>query len=289
MVRTARTGAPALAALALLVTSCSTVASTASAAGADLDRAVEPSVPTDVSGVSGGGAAGTGTAGPSGEQREGSPVESSTVESSTVESSPRFLVATAASATVEVFAAPEDGGGRRAVRTLDNPLPSGAPLTFLVHEQRGDWLQVELPVRPNGSRGWVRSNDVAVAEHGFRVEVYLADHELVVYDGDEVLVHEPVALGRQPTPTPGGTFYLLELLQSDDPDGPYGPYAYGLSGFSEQLDSFGGGDGRLGLHGTNEPELLGGDASAGCIRVANETIEQIARLLPLGTPVTILP
>jgi lipoprotein-anchoring transpeptidase ErfK/SrfK len=135
----------------------------------------------------------------------------------------------------------------------------------------------------------VRETDVTVEADDWRVEVHLAEHRLTVYDGAEVWMSEPIAVGRQPTPTPGGTFYLLELLQPADPEGDYGPYAYGLSGFSDDLTSFNGGDGRLGLHGTNDPASLGSDVSHGCIRLANEAITQLARALPLGTPVVVLP
>ena len=144
-------------------------------------------------------------------------------------------------------------------------------------------------MRPNGSRAWVREADVTVEADDWRVEVHLADHQLTVYHGPEIWMAEPIAIGREPTPTPGGTFYLVELLAPPDPDGDYGPYAFGLSGFSDDLTSFNGGDGRLGLHGTNDPRSLGLDVSHGCIRVSNEAITQLARALPLGTPVVITP
>ena len=72
-----------------------------------------------------------------------------------------------------------------------------------------------------------------------------------------------------------------------DGNGPYGTHAYGLSGFSETLDSFNGGDGVIGIHGTNDPGSLGTDVSHGCIRVANDVIDEMATFLPLGTPVEI--
>ena len=53
------------------------------------------------------------------------------------------------------------------------------------------------------------------------------------------------------------------------------------------LDEFNGGDGVIGIHGTNEPEAIGSDVSHGCIRVDNDTITQMAGMLPLGTPVHI--
>ena len=101
------------------------------------------------------------------------------------------------------------------------------------------------------------------------------------------MIDTTVAIGTGETPTPIGAFYLTELLRPPDPDGPYGPFAYGLSGFSESLDSFNGGPGIIGIHGTNAPELLGRDVSHGCVRVGNNVISEMATFLPLGTPVLI--
>lgn len=98
----------------------------------------------------------------------------------------------------------------------------------------------------------------------------------------------PAGIGTSDTPTPGGTFYLKELLAPTNPDGAYGPYAYGLSGFSTTLQSFAGGEAVIGLHGTNSPSSIGHDVSFGCIRMRNADITALARLLPLGTPVRIL-
>ena len=55
------------------------------------------------------------------------------------------------------------------------------------------------------------------------------------------------------------------------------------------LQSFGGGPGQIGIHGTNEPGALGTDVSHGCVRISNASITKLARLLPLGTPVQIRP
>jgi lipoprotein-anchoring transpeptidase ErfK/SrfK len=96
-----------------------------------------------------------------------------------------------------------------------------------------------------------------------------------------------VAIGNGDTPTPIGEFYLIELLRPSNPDGAYGPFAYGLSGYSETLESFNGGDGVIGIHGTNRADQLGQDVSHGCIRVANPTITEMTQFLPLGTPVII--
>ena len=194
------------------------------------------------------------------------------------------LVAQATGAQVDVFAEPAEG---EPTATIDNPNENGAPLVFLVEQDQGDWLQVLLPIRPNGSTGWIRAADVTVASNPFTIDIALAEHRLVVRNGDEVVVDTAIGVGTASTPTPGGKYYVKELLQPPDPNGAYGPYAYGLSGYSNVLDEFNGGDGVIGIHGTNEPEAIGTDVSHGCIRVDNDTITQMAGLLPLGTPVHI--
>ena len=54
------------------------------------------------------------------------------------------------------------------------------------------------------------------------------------------------------------------------------------------LKDFAGGDGVIGLHGTNDPSSVGKDVSHGCIRLRNQDILQLVKILPLGTPVRIL-
>ena len=178
---------------------------------------------------------------------------------------------------------------------LPNPQPSGAPLVLLVTVRQPGWLQVLLPVRPNGSTGWIRDDQVTLATHDFRIIVELGAHRLTAYQGTEVLLSTPIAVGTSAAPTPGGLYYTKELFEpldrfgNYDPLGPYGPYAYGLSGFSEVLFEFAGGDGQFGIHGTNDPSLLGQDVSHGCIRMSNEAITFLAQTLPLGVPVEIRP
>jgi len=183
--------------------------------------------------------------------------------------------------------------GLSVLRTLGNPQPSGAPLVFVVVDQQDDWLRVLLPTRPNGSTGWVRRQDVTLSSHTFSIVVELAAHRITVFSGADPFLSEPVALGTTDTPTPGGLYYTKELIRPVDSrgrlysSGPYGPYAYGLSGFSDVLADFAGGDGVIGIHGTNDPSVLGQDVSHGCIRMSNAGITRLAGILPLGVPVEI--
>ena len=170
---------------------------------------------------------------------------------------------------------------------LSNPTKLGAPRVLLVARDEGEWLQVLLPLRPNDSLGWIRRDDVDVSSVGYRVEIDRAAHRIHVFNGDAVIVDDPVAVGKASTPTPYGQFFTVELLQPPNPRGAYGPYAFTLSGYSDVYQTFGSGDGSVGLHGTDEPSSIGRDASHGCVRLHNETISYLASILPIGTPVFI--
>jgi lipoprotein-anchoring transpeptidase ErfK/SrfK len=192
---------------------------------------------------------------------------------------------------IAVFAAPGDAEAEHILAAeAAVTVPDQTPVVFLVKDQLGPegWLEVWLPVRPNGSSGWVRTEDVAITEHSYRIEVSLGDRELRVFDGGEVVLEHPVGVGRRDRPTPGGVYYIKELLQPPEPDGVYGSYAYGLSGFSNVLETFAGGEAVIGIHGTNDPGSVGREVSSGCIRLPNEVIEEMVTYLPLGTPVEIL-
>ena len=183
-------------------------------------------------------------------------------------------------------AAPDFASERVAV--FHSPDERGTGVVFQVVGPVVDgWVEVRLPIRPNGTTGWIRTHEVAFTTNPYRIEVDVTGFELTITRGDEVVLTTPVGIGTGETPTPRGEFFLTELLRPSDPTGIYGPYAYGLSGFSDTLTSFNGGEGVIGIHGTNQPELLGTNASHGCIRVENTVIEHLVTFLPLGTPVTI--
>jgi lipoprotein-anchoring transpeptidase ErfK/SrfK len=171
--------------------------------------------------------------------------------------------------------------------TLANPNAEGAPLALLVQRYQPNWLKVSLPVRPNGTTGWIRTKDVRLMTTSFAVAVDKTRHQLTVFrDGKPAGIY-PVGIGTGTTPTPVGHFYLAELLKPADPAGPWGPYAFGLSGFSDVITNFDGGNGIIGLHGTNQPDRVGTDVSMGCIRLRNADITALADLLPVGTPISI--
>lgn len=180
-------------------------------------------------------------------------------------------------------------GASRPYRRLGERRLEGhrVPLVFLVSVRRAGWARVELPIRPNLSFAWVRARDVSYASNPYRVRVELRTHRLLVWNGKKQIVRRPVGVGRSLSPTPTGRYYVTELLKPPNPGGFYGPYAFGLSAHSPVYTTFAGGDGQVGIHGTNEPSALGTNVSHGCIRIDNATITRLAHLLPLGTPVVI--
>ena len=195
-----------------------------------------------------------------------------------------YVVAEVQGPSIAVHPVPDAG---TAATRLSNPNQTGAPLVFLAVKASGDWLQVLLPVRPNASRGWIRTSDVVLKRVPYRIQVDLGDRQLSVWHEHELLLQEPVGVGKSVNATPTGLYYLTELLQPPNPNGAYGPFAFGTSAFSEVLTDFAGGPGVIGIHGTNDPSSIGKDVSHGCIRLSNAAITRLAGLLPLGTPVSI--
>jgi lipoprotein-anchoring transpeptidase ErfK/SrfK len=185
---------------------------------------------------------------------------------------------------IRVYASPKAKRPTLVLRKRDH---RGTPRTFLVKDVRKKWVRVYLPTRPNGSQGWVRKRAVKLYTNGYRLVVRLKSRKLNVWRGTRMLASYKVGIGTTSTPTPRGMFYVIELLKPRSPHGAYGPYAFGLSAHSNVHMSFAGGDGRVGLHGTNQPGLIGSAVSNGCIRLKNHAIRKLAGKLPLGTPIHI--
>ncbi len=194
------------------------------------------------------------------------------------------LVATAVVRRIKVFESPNDD---EPFVEFDHPGPFGTPRVFLVREEEPKWVRVLVPVRPNGTDGWIRKGHVELATNPYRLEVDLGELQLRLFRRDHQVFDHSVAIGTASTPTPTGLFFTTILAKPSSPDSPYGKFALGLSGYSEVLTTFAGGEGQIAIHGTNQPSLIGTPASHGCVRVDNRTISRLARLLPLGTPVRI--
>jgi len=151
---------------------------------------------------------------------------------------------------------------------------------------RSSWYRVRLPILPNNSTGFVRKRDLSPL---FTVHTHLyinrgATSATLKRDG-KVVFKTRVGVGKSYWPTPRGEFYVRDKLTNfHNPF--YGPLAFGISARSAVLTDWPGG-GYVGIHGTNEPQLIPGHISHGCIRLRNAAILALGRLMPVGTPVTI--
>ena len=177
------------------------------------------------------------------------------------------------------------------------------PLVFGVVQRQGDWIQVLVPVRPNGTVGWLPAASATVTRTDQSVEVSLTERRLRVVRAGVEELSAPVSIGRPSTPTPTGEFYVTDVVPSVNPAGGYGPVALALNGYSEVMDEFAGesgvgasGEGApdaiapvLALHGTNRPASVGRAMSNGCPRLYNDDMVRLAELVPAGTPVRIWP
>jgi hypothetical protein len=188
-----------------------------------------------------------------------------------------------------------EADGKLKTVTIPNPLESNAPATFSVRRKDvaaggENWNEIDLPVRPNGSVGWVKSSDVTMTYTDMKLTVHLSQFSAELSQAGSVLATYKIATGTAENPTPVGTFFVKELVAPSNPKGAYGPLAYGLSAHSTTLlDTEAFKDGVIGIHGTNTPEKLGTAASHGCIRLRNEDVLDLQkRQVPLGMKVEIL-
>ena len=179
----------------------------------------------------------------------------------------------------------------RVVTRLETATSDGTPNLVLVLEgldlnPSTTWYRVRLPILPNNSTGWVnaRSLDELRTVH---THLYVDRATLtatLTRDGVPVF-RTIVGVGRDSWPTPSGEYYILDRL-TDFANPVYGPVAFGTSARSPTLTDWAGG-GFVAVHGTNQPQLLPGRVSHGCIRMPNRSILRLARLVDVGSPLTI--
>src|SRR5262245_32723034 len=191
---------------------------------------------------------------------------------------PRFLL----------YARP--GPGARLVGVLGSTNDWSQPLSLpalsgFVDREGTTWFHVRLPIRPNGSTGWVRGDQVTTHVLHERIVVDLSAHRLRRVDSGRTLDDLSVAVGSPATPTAPGRFFVWARVPTGDPAGPYGVFVLGLSGFSDVITEWVGG-GRMAIHGTADASDRGHDVSHGCVRVYNPQMRDLTDV-PLGTPVWI--
>ncbi|WP_102347552.1 L,D-transpeptidase family protein [Bacillus sp. Marseille-P3661] len=109
----------------------------------------------------------------------------------------------------------------------------------------------------------------------YRIQVSISNRTLTLFNNNNLVKRYPIAVGRMLQQTPVGDFIIIN--KAPNPGGPYGTMWMSLS---KQ---------HYGIHGTNNPSSIGKAVSAGCIRMYNKDVEELARIIPIGTPVSIRP
>lgn len=109
----------------------------------------------------------------------------------------------------------------------------------------------------------------------YMIHVDVDSKRLTLFLGDEVVRTYTVATGAWDTPTPLGVFRINSRFSGQ------------MSGFGTCFLGLNVPWGSYGIHGTNRPESIGGNASHGCIRMYVKDAEELYALVPNGTKVVI--
>jgi L,D-transpeptidase catalytic domain len=179
----------------------------------------------------------------------------------------------------------------RVVAVVSPRTPEGTDNVVAVLGHRADsrgapWVLVRLAVLPNGTAGWVpRAALGGYVTVRTRLDLDLEHLRATLYRRGRPVLHAPIGAGMPGWPTPRGRFYVRDrLTRYRSP--AYGPVAFGTSARSPAATDWPAG-GYVGIHGTDLPDLIPGRISHGCIRMRNQDILRLARLMPVGTPVRI--
>jgi lipoprotein-anchoring transpeptidase ErfK/SrfK len=148
------------------------------------------------------------------------------------------------------------------------------------------WVKVRFPAVPDDERGWVpRSVLGGYTPVRTRLLVDRGRLTATLLRGRQRVLRTRVGIGTASAPTPAGHFYVRnQLSRYRSPF--YGPIAFGTTARSPGVSDWPAG-GFVGIHGTNRPDLLPGRVSHGCIRMTNADIVRLARVMPIGTLLTV--
>ena len=149
-----------------------------------------------------------------------------------------------------------------------------------------DWYKITIPGRPNGRTGWVQAPQVAVRPMPWQVVVFRGSRKIQLWKNEQLMYTNKVAVGRPGMETPLGLYYVTVRFKPVSE--PFlGAFAFETSAYSKLSDWPGGGV--VGLHGWNDPSVIGYAVSHGCIRVTNEAAAFLRDRIPLGTPIRVVP
>lgn len=109
----------------------------------------------------------------------------------------------------------------------------------------------------------------------YKIVILLNQRRLILYQDGRAIKSYPVGVGKVVSKTPAGDFLIIN--KQPNPGGPYGVMWMGLS------------KRHYGIHGTNRPSSIGKLVSKGCIRMLNNDVLELSKIVPIGTHVYIRP
>ena len=177
--------------------------------------------------------------------------------------------------------------GGDAVAMVGPTTEFGSPRVLSVAARRGAWLGVVTDEQPNGQLAWVRGKDRALKKGRttWSLHADLSERRLELRRGERTVKTLSVAVGSAGSPTPPGRYAVTDKIDGSRYGSYYGCCILALTGHqTNPPPGWTGGD-RLAIHGTNAPSTIGTPASAGCLRAADDDLQVLMRLVPLGTPV----
>ena len=147
------------------------------------------------------------------------------------------------------------------------------------------WYKITLPGRPNGRTGWVPAKQVSIRPMPWQVVVFRGSKVIQLWKDKQLVYTSKVAVGAPGMETPLGLYYVTVRFKPVTE--PFlGAFAFETSAYSKLSEWPGGGV--VGLHGWNDPSVLGKAVSHGCIRVSNQTAAFLRDRIPLGTPIRVV-
>ncbi len=171
----------------------------------------------------------------------------------------------------------------------DDPTARRRFMSHCAHTRLGTagGFSCRIPGRPNGREGWVPAS--ALGEMHVTTRVFARQQRAAARDALPRRARDlERASGHGTARRPHASRPLLRDREADrDRRTFYGPYAFGTSAYAPTLSEWPGG-GIVGIHGTDEPQLIPGRPSHGCIRLRNADIERLWPLLQVGTPIEIV-
>ena len=180
--------------------------------------------------------------------------------------------------------------GARVVGTM----PSGSKyydvaVTAWVEEVSPDgrWGRVEIPYVWPRRHGWIALHGLARRTTDVEVHIDVSERRITVTRSGRTLFGMPAATGTATSPTPPGEYFVTDRIPFSG--GSLGTFAFGISGIQPKLPPGWSGGNQLAIHGTSAPSSIGRSASAGCLRVSERSLDRLKPLLPLGTPVIVVP